>query len=92
MRGYQKKVVYLKNTGSAVFEEAYFVIKGKADEKSKSSVALVEEANRIIDENVNFGLKKRGSKFNIKSFLIFAIGFLSATAILLLVLLFLRLL
>ena len=30
MRGYQKRVIYLKNTGSRNFEEAYFV-DSKAD-------------------------------------------------------------
>ena len=58
MRGYQKRVIYLKNTGSPLFEEAYFVIKSDGEGRSsKSSTTLVQEANKIIEEN--FG-KRRG--------------------------------
>lgn len=59
LRGYQKKVVYLKNTGSEIFKEAYFVLEeGKVG--SKTTKELVDEANRIIDENF-YG--KRGRLF-----------------------------
>ena len=51
MRGYQKRVIYLKNTGSRDFEEAYFVVRQDADDGSSSSLRMIEEANRIIDEN-----------------------------------------
>ena len=48
MKGCQKKVIYIKNTGSDIFEEAYFIIK----EKNGASVGgdFVREANRIVDE------------------------------------------
>lgn len=81
MRGYQKRVIYLKNTGSSIFEEAYFVI--KADEKNNpdkyyTGDALIEEANRIIEENVKQQLGKKRKIPSIKSTAVFAVGFLSA--------------
>ena len=51
MRGYQKRVIYMKNPGSSFFEEAYFVIKD-GNENSVSSPDIIEEANRIIKENI----------------------------------------
>ena len=51
MRGYQKKVIYLKNTGSRDFEEAYFVVKRDADGGTASPHLMIEEANRIVREN-----------------------------------------
>ena len=58
MKGYKKQVIYIKNTGSRHFEEAYFVIRGDIDAKSCSSKNMVEEANRIIKENLTY--RKRG--------------------------------
>lgn len=56
MRAYQKKVIFLKNTGSDSFEEAYFVISDKGCE-SKSHTDMVDEAKRIIKES--FGKNRR---------------------------------
>lgn len=56
MRGYQRRVVFLKNTGSALFEEAYFVMRSDEMAEGKSEADMVAEASRIIDEN--FGKKK----------------------------------
>ena len=50
LRGCQKKIVFLKNTGSKLFDEAYFVISDKAKESAPPD--LIKEANRIIEENV----------------------------------------
>lgn len=57
MRGYQKRVIYLKNTGSRDFEEAYFIVRADVGDKGHTCPHMIEEANRIIDEN--FG-EKRG--------------------------------
>lgn len=57
MRGYQKKVIYLKNTGSRDFEEAYFIIRPDGECDEKSSARMIEEANRIVEEN--FGRRRR---------------------------------
>ena len=85
MRGYQKKVVFLKNTGSPIFEEAYFVIKGDILTQNPTTEDMVVEASRIIEEN--FEKKKRISKKALALYtLVFLLGaFISSlTAVILL--------
>lgn len=60
MRGYQRRVIFLKNTGSALFEEAYFVMRSEEMAEGKSEADMVCEATRIIEEN--FGKRKKGIK------------------------------
>lgn len=75
LRGCQKKIVFIKNTGSKVFDEAYFVISGKEGVPSLTDEAMVDEAKRIIDD-ATFGDKGNGlfcSK-NLKMLGIFSIG------------------
>lgn len=57
MRGCQKRVIYLKNTGSEFFDEAYFVLKSDTDMALRTEGDIIREANRIIDENI--GNRKR---------------------------------
>ena len=58
VKGYQKRVVFMKNTGSEFFDEAYFVV---ADAHAEGDGAdMINEANRIIDEAAGFGKKRRG--------------------------------
>lgn len=61
VRGYQKKVIFIKNAGSNFFEEAYFVLKDDEKNRIFSHATMVSEANKIIEEN--FGIKKRRFKF-----------------------------
>ena len=49
VRGCQKKIVYLKNTGSEVFDEAYFLVRDDAS-TSVCECDMIKEANRILDE------------------------------------------
>ena len=51
MRGYQKKVIFLKDTGSHLFDEAYFVISRKGEEAKIDQSDMIFEANRIIKES-----------------------------------------
>lgn len=51
VRGYQKRIIYLKRTNSKLFDEAYFVVKEDKAQRSAPESELIEEANRIIDEN-----------------------------------------
>ena len=60
MRGYQKRVVYLKNPGSAIFEEAYFII--KESHEADDEKTIIDEANRIIEENSGGERKKKTRK------------------------------
>ncbi len=59
MKGYQKRVIYLKNTGSQIFDEALFFVKSEGDVKNTDYNDMVTEANRIIDESLG-NADKRG--------------------------------
>lgn len=74
MRGYQRRVIFLKNTGSALFEEAYFVMRSLEMAEGRSEADMVAEADRIIEEN--FGKKRRrhGKRGPLSLFLSFAGG------------------
>lgn len=52
MRGYQRKVIFLKNTGSPYFDEAYFVVSQEGEGASVEQSDMVLEANRIINESL----------------------------------------
>ncbi len=83
MRGYQRKIIILKSTGSEHFDEAYFIVKSDADEGA-SRLDLVKEANRIIEEN--FGKKRRLTKlFRVPTLIAFAAGALLSLSVCLLV-------
>ena len=62
MRGYQKKVIYIKNTGSEYFEEAYFVVKGE-NKKEMPRGRMIDEAHRIIEENLERKKKRLPSLY-----------------------------
>ena len=63
VRGCQRKVIFLKNTDSKIFTEAYFIVDDRASEVGESD--MLREANRIIEENLSrtAGLRRerRGS-------------------------------
>ena len=83
MRGYQRRVIYLKNTGSALFDEAYFVVKENGGAAAESG-DMVSEATRIIEENS--GAKKRRSRArSFREWMLFLFGFLGGTVAMLLV-------
>lgn len=75
MRGCQKRVIFLKNTGSALFEEAYFVMRSDGTAGVKTEADMVSEAGRIIEEN--FGKKKR---YPLSRLLAFLLSFLGGAA------------
>ena len=52
MRGYQRKVIFLKNTGSHLFDEAYFVVSREGEAAHIEQSDMVFEANRIIRESL----------------------------------------
>lgn len=82
VRGCQKKIIYLKNTGSEVFDEAYFVISDKELSSGMDECDMVEEANRILNESISVRQKdgwfccfKRKVKERIPMFIIgFTVG------------------
>ena len=72
MRGCQKRVVFLKNTGSSIFEGAYFILKEDniCQSGGKTECDMVNEASRIIEENIS------KNKRSIRRYLPHAIAFL----------------
>ena len=52
VRGCQKRIVYLKSTGSEVFSDAYFVVRDEAL-ANIGECDMVKEANRILDECIS---------------------------------------
>ncbi len=52
VRGCKKNVVYIKNTGSAVFKEAFFVVGDEEAAHAKGEEELVSEAHRIIEKKL----------------------------------------
>lgn len=71
LRGCQKKIIVLKNTGSEMFEEAYFIIKPEFEDKSDFNI--IEEATKIISSN-QLVVKKPRVKKEIPLLLPFGIG------------------
>ena len=60
MRGYQKRVIYLKNTGSQLFDEAYFIVSPFAENKNENDMVI--EANKIIEDSIGAERNKKSSK------------------------------
>lgn len=58
VKGYQKRIVFMKNTGSEFFDEAYFVVADAYTDKDERD--MISEANRIIDEAEGVSTAKRG--------------------------------
>lgn len=46
LKGYQRRIVLVKDTGSPLFSEAYFVLSEDADRLRRGDI--VEEATRIV--------------------------------------------
>ena len=76
VRGCQKKIIYLKNTDSDVFDEAYFILNDKYPEVS-GECDMIKEANRILGECAAVKEKRRifatiGNIFKDKISILFA--------------------
>ena len=67
VRGCQKKIIYLKNTDSGVFDEAYFVVSDSALGKDMDERDMIAEANRILDECI-FNEERKSTKIKIFDF------------------------
>ena len=51
IKGCQKNVIWLRNTESELFEQAYFILSDAACEKNKSEGDILAEARRIISDS-----------------------------------------
>ena len=77
MRGYQKKVIFLKDTGSHLFDEAYFVVSRRGEEAHIEQSDMVYEANRIIKESLDgkeMRIRGEGNKSKSDFFVPFFLG------------------
>ena len=50
VKGYQRKMICVKQTGSEWFEEAYFLLRQDTEEPLYDEECLIREANRIVSE------------------------------------------
>lgn len=73
VKGCQKTVIYLKNTGSDYFDEAYFVLTDDIYDCTDGD--LIAEANRII-ENAGTEVQKRRRLITKEKIISFTLGLL----------------
>ena len=57
IKGCHKNIVFLKDTGSELFDEAYFILKPNAHEKKETDI--ISEATRIVN-SLDDGSKRKG--------------------------------
>ena len=75
LKGCQKKIVFLKDTGSDFFEEAYFVLKCEVNDSLIHSKDIINEATMVINNYSNEGSSSKSSSKKISRVLWFFIGF-----------------
>ncbi len=51
MRGSEKRVIFVRDTGSRFFEEAYFILRREVQEGDAPEADMVREAQRILRES-----------------------------------------
>lgn len=83
IKGCNKRVIVLKNPGSDIFEEAYFIVKDRGA-RVDPRVNLIDEANRIIEESLIDprirALRRARKKSRLGRFLPFLFGVLLTLA------------
>ena len=77
VRGCQKKIIYLKNTQSNMFEEAYFVIKDNLFYEKDREGDMIDEANRILKESFNIEESESFARKTLQFLKKYSISFLS---------------
>lgn len=78
--GYQKKMYYVRNTGSRLFSEAYFVLRAGADSGAFCENDLAAEADRILRERFPAG-KRRWRRPKHFAAIMFAVGVVVGAAV-----------
>ena len=59
VKGIEKRIVYLKDTGSPMFDEAYFIVNEKyRDSKRLREGDLIAEATRLIEDSIKKGSRE----------------------------------
>ena len=80
LRGCEKRIYYMKSTRSALFEEAYFVLKKDCGGEQKNT-SLAEEADRIIRDSSAFFTRKRKRRSAAGRAAFFSLGAATSAAI-----------
>ena len=80
LRGCEKRIYYMKNTGSTLFEEAYFILKNGCDTSAKKC-SLAEEADRIISESSAIFSKRRKRRSLFGRMAMFSLGAATSSAV-----------
>lgn len=63
IHGCQRKVIFIRNTESKLFEEAYFILRNDTASATASGGDMIKEANRIISAfSVQNAAKSGGSQ------------------------------
>ena len=74
LRGYQRKIIFLKNIGSDIFDEAYLVMNERYEKERFIKKDMIIEAEKIINESLDRANGRR--KINLKALLCVALSFL----------------
>ncbi len=75
VKGCQRCAVVLRGTGSTLFDEAYFIL--KPEKNTVTEQQMIEEANRIVRENVFRPRRGRDESFFAARMRCFLLGLLS---------------
>ena len=67
-------MIFIKNTGSELFDEAYFVLRREIRSEQSNRVDILAEANRILEESTR-GARRR-SRCRVAGWLLFLAGLL----------------
>ena len=75
LKGFNRRVVVMKNPDSKMFDEAFFVVKENAvfDKREKSPVDIAKKIIKDMEEESLYKKKKGLSEFT-KAFIFMAIG------------------
>ncbi len=80
IKGINKNIIVVKNTGSRYFEEAHFIVKNNVSERSDRDI--VKEAGKIVGAIIEGSGKVSKPKGGIaKKIIAFLLSFLSGAAI-----------
>lgn len=80
MKGCQRKVIFLKNTGCELFDEAYFIISREGEREDISEDNIVTAATEIISRHIEVEGKEKRSK-KIRLALLITLPFLLGCAL-----------
>ena len=81
IKGCNKRVIVMKDTGNAMIEEAFFILKPEATKSHFTEADIVKQANRILEQSMygdgfsRFSVngKTKSSKGRISSFVFGAV-------------------